>query len=224
MENTKRSAALRTLRLSPLYLFRPLLQLQPDFKRGSVRINAEADKAAVFADFQQQALLVLSYPRRRAGCLQSVVVSHSMWSRSLRLWQSRRGQGPHFIVGSMGINEVLALIDTEISRLQQAKALLAGSALSDPPVARRGRPKKQVDGTGATPSTRKKRGRPGAHRGSREAPLGRAEGKAEESVAIAASPQTLQRYFEKRGFPHSLHRRLNSIVKMTARQRGRAGV
>ena len=47
------------------------------------------------------------------------------------------------IGGSVGVSEILAQIDREIAQLQQAKALLTGSAA---PVAKRkpGRPKKVV--------------------------------------------------------------------------------
>lgn len=57
----------------------------------------------------------------------------------------------------MGLHEILALIDTEIARLQEAKSLLSGAIPEGSIAVRRGRPKMQADGPAAAPPTRKKR-------------------------------------------------------------------
>ena len=57
----------------------------------------------------------------------------------------------------MEVNNILAVIDAEIAKLQQARALLAGAG-STTPKARRGRPKgsKNASAAAATTTTAKK--------------------------------------------------------------------
>jgi len=57
----------------------------------------------------------------------------------------------------MALKDILAQIDAEIARLQQAKSLLAASEVSIAPAPRRGRPKKYAELPAPTKATKKKR-------------------------------------------------------------------
>lgn len=57
----------------------------------------------------------------------------------------------------MALKEVLAHIDAEIARLQQAKSLLASVDASVAPAIRKGRPKKDTSSPAPTKTVKKKR-------------------------------------------------------------------
>jgi len=57
----------------------------------------------------------------------------------------------------MALTDILAQLDAEIARLQQAKALLASSDVSTAPAKRRGRPNKDTASPAPAKSVKKKR-------------------------------------------------------------------
>jgi len=57
----------------------------------------------------------------------------------------------------MGLKNILAELDAEIARLQQAKALLSSVEPSEAPAVRRGRPKKDAASPAPTKPGQKKR-------------------------------------------------------------------
>lgn len=61
------------------------------------------------------------------------------------------------ILSTMALKDILAQLDAEIARLQQAKTLLAPSAASTAPSPRRGRPKKDTAFPAPAKSAKKKR-------------------------------------------------------------------
>lgn len=62
-----------------------------------------------------------------------------------------------FILAPMALKDILAEIDEEIARLQQAKSLLAASGGSIAPAVRRGRPKKNAASPTLAKPAKKKR-------------------------------------------------------------------
>ena len=57
----------------------------------------------------------------------------------------------------MALKDILAQLDAEIARLEQAKTLLASSDVSTAPAGRRGRPKKDTASPAPTQPAKKKR-------------------------------------------------------------------
>ena len=57
----------------------------------------------------------------------------------------------------MALKDILAQLDAEIARLQQAKALLASTDVSTTPAVRRGRPKKDTASPAPAKPAKKKR-------------------------------------------------------------------